>query len=212
MTTQTETNPDAMWLTRIIWAVLVMVILGISGGLAWQIVHAPHAVPLKIHGTLPAFELTERSGKKFGSEDLKGHVWIADFVFTRCAGPCPVMSQKMMQIQEALRDAPSVRFVSFSVDPEYDTPKVLSEYADRFQANPEKWLFLTGKTETIRDIAMQHFKLALQTSPDPNAVLHSTHFVLVDGRNRIRGYYDSSEPASLGQIQDDARRLSKETP
>lgn len=189
-----------------------MVILSISGALLWQIQHRPKVSPIRVYGDLADFQLTERTGRSFGSSDLKGHVWIADFMFTRCAGPCPMMAVQMAHLQEDLKDVPSVRLVSISVDPDHDTPAVLSDYARNFQADRERWLFLTGKTQSVRDLAMQHFRLATQMSPNPNAVLHSTHFVLVDGRQRIRGYYDSADSLSVKQLEQDVRRLVEETP
>ena len=96
---------------------------------------------LRSYGAVPDFTLTERSGSPVSLSDLKNKVWVADFIFTRCAGQCPLMSQKLNQLQRKLK---GVQFVSFSVDPGTDTPKVLSDYAKLYSADPEKWFFLTG--------------------------------------------------------------------
>ncbi|MEE8170421.1 MAG: SCO family protein, partial [Phycisphaerae bacterium] len=163
---------------------------------------------------LPAFTLTERSGAALSGRDLAGRVWIADFIFTFCAGPCPMMTQRMGELQASLADLEKLRLVSFSVDPLRDTPDVLTTYAKRFGADAERWLFLTCKDEQIiRDLAIDGFKLlARDATPDElekgtDAILHSTNFVLVDVLGRVRGFYDALEPASMEQLLSDARKL-----
>ena len=182
-----------------------------------NLLYGPSAEGLPIYGTVPDFTLTERSGKKFGAADLKGKVWIADFIFTRCAGACPLMSTRMSKLRSRLAGEPELRFVSFSVDPEHDTPEVLSAYAEKFKADPEKWLFLTGERAALYRLSEQHFHLGVQEIPaaaltpdgrvrrrrdqgesrpaagrelDTQSVSHSSKFALVDREGRIRGYYD----------------------
>jgi len=168
---------------------------------------------LETLGTVPEFALTERTGQSVSLGDLRGKVWIADFIFTRCAGPCPLMTAHMARLQETMKDARDLRLISFSVDPEYDTPKVLSEYAQKFGADKEKWLFLTGNKSVIYDLANQGFRVGAtenpedQRQPDEDAILHSTSFVLVDRKGRIRGYYNSDEAGALQKLVEDARRL-----
>ena len=170
---------------------------------------------LPVYGQLPDFELTESSGKSLSKKNLKGKVWIADFIFTRCAGPCPKMSLGMAQLQDLLKKEDDVRLVSFSVDPEFDTPEVLKEYAKRFHAKENRWFFLTGKREVIRPLAQESFKLTFEQDPnkpvnDPTAILHSTYFVLIDGHGRIRGYYAhlSEDVSELSSI--DLLRITKD--
>jgi cytochrome oxidase Cu insertion factor (SCO1/SenC/PrrC family) len=151
------------------------------------------ASPLPILGEVPDFALVERSGKKFSLGDLRGHVWVADFIFTNCAGPCPVMSRRMGALQmELLRDRmEGVRCVSFTVDPERDTPEALREYAQTRGADPKRWLFLTGEKKPLRDLIERGFKLTVpRTAEEEEELLHSTRFVLVDRRGGIRGYYN----------------------
>lgn len=169
--------------------------------------------PPPVLGQLPTFELVDRSGQPFGSKDLAGAPWVADFVFTRCPGICPRMTELMRGLKARL--PAGIQAVSITVDPEYDTPEVLAEYADRFGAG-EGWHFLTGERPAIYQLSRDGFKLLV----DPEAgeaggdsiepILHSNRFVLVDGRGQIRGYYDSFDPAELKRLLDDVRGLLRQ--
>jgi len=146
-------------------------------------------------GDVPEFKLTERSGKTITRDSLRGKVWIADFIFTCCAGPCPIMSHRMAGVQaelDRLRWA-DVRLVSISVDPERDTPDVLEKYANKYGASKKQWLFLTGPKADIYDLSIRGFKVGLQDETAEDPIIHSTRFVLVDRRGRIRGYFDITE-------------------
>jgi len=174
------------------------------------------AAALPILGQVPSFEFTERSGNSFGAVQLKGKVWIADFIYTRCMGPCPTMSRHMAEMQKSLRDTPEICLVSFSADPEFDTPKVLREYAKRFEAGANQWFLLTGKFDALQKLAREGFKLGMEKNPkgqpsaDDEPIIHSSHFILVDRVGRIRGYYDSSNRKTLEHLLGDARKLLKE--
>ncbi len=158
--------------------------------------------PLPILGRIPDFTLTDESGKPFSGATLRGHVWIADFIYTNCPGPCPLMSTRMSRLQKLTGDA--VRLVSFSVDPARDTPAALMEYSHHFGALPRRWTFLTGDVKTLRMLDRDAFKLGdLDTSFN-----HSTRFVLVDGEGRIRAYYRMSDEDMVGHVAGDARRLA----
>lgn len=177
-------------------------------------VSAPPALP--VYGKIPDFQLTERSGETVSAQSLIGKIWIADFIFTRCAGICPMMSSHMKRIQEKIKDQDDIRLVSFSVDPEYDTPEVLKKYAERFEADPGKWLFLTGDKNQIHALSQQHFRLAVADVPEAErqapeqTVDHSSKFVLVDEAGQIRGYYNSEELNFLDVMMPDVLRLIKE--
>jgi protein SCO1/2 len=160
--------------------------------------------PLRVLGEVPEFQLLDQKGQKFERSALDGHVWVADFVYTTCQGPCPRMSSHMRALQKAT-DA-SVKLVSFTVDPENDTPPVLAAYARRFSADAARWSFLTGDKETLNSLDYNAFKLgALGVAMD-----HSTRFVLVDKKGRIRGYYGIAEGNPVDKIARDAARLEKE--
>jgi protein SCO1 len=163
---------------------------------------------MPVYGTLPAFEFVERSGESVSLESLKGKVWVADFIFTHCAGPCPLISSKMSRLQKAVRELDDVRLVSFTVDPERDTPEVLREYAQRYQAEPERWLFLTGPKEPLYQLVGEGFHLAVEDGEsEAGQVTHSTRFVLVDQQGRIRGYYDGAQPGTADALLPDIRAL-----
>lgn len=164
---------------------------------------APSRPILADYGPAPEFSLTERSGASFSKEELLGRPWIANFIFTRCAGQCPLMNVKMKGLQSRLGAESGFRFVSFSVDPENDTPEVLSAYADRFGADKDRWFFFTGPKADVDRILAGFF-----LSPVEEPAMHSLRFILVDGQGRIRGYYDSSDGAAMRQLKYDAHVIA----
>jgi protein SCO1/2 len=159
--------------------------------------------PLPVLGEVPAFELTAETGKSFSRKELDGRVWVADFVYTTCSGPCPLMSAKMQRLQASV---PNVLLVSFSVDPERDTPDALAAYARRYHADPTRWFFLTGPRTTLQTLSKDAFKLS-DITPD---LTHSTRFVLIDRQGRIRGYYGTSDDSAIPKLLADIRRLQQE--
>jgi len=162
--------------------------------------------PLPAYGAVPAFQLTAQDGGMFDSRSLSGKVWVADFFFTTCPGPCPRMTSQMHGVQQAVSRNPDVRLVSFTIDPWHDTPPVLAEYAKVHGASPGRWYFLTGPQPTLQMLDKDTFKLG-----DVDGKLaHSTRFVLVDRRSQIRGYYDTSEPDSITRLVADIESLAKE--
>jgi cytochrome oxidase Cu insertion factor (SCO1/SenC/PrrC family) len=161
---------------------------------------------LPVLNRIPEFSLTERSNRTVERSELEGKVWIADFIFTQCAGICPAMSANMRKLQDAL--PAEVHLVSFSVDPANDTPQVLSAYADRYGADRDRWLFLTGDAATIYRISIEGFKLAVEDAgTEIEPITHSSRFVLVDKNGRIRGYYSMEDEGKLEQLIEDARSL-----
>jgi len=144
-------------------------------------------------------------------QELAGKVWVADFIFTHCAGVCPAMSSNMRKLQERLFE--DVRLVSFSVDPYNDTPEVLTEYANRYGADRDRWLFLTGDPEGIQKLSVGGFKLALDpaSGTEKEPITHSSRMVLVDRNANIRGYYGTEEPKDLERLIKDANNLALST-
>jgi protein SCO1/2 len=166
---------------------------------------------LEILGTVPDFTLTDQTGAVFSSAtQLRGVDWIADFIYTTCPGPCPRMSSQMHEVQTALLGvdgvpADKLRLVSFTVDPAHDTPPVLADYAKRFSAQPGVWFFLTGPEEALHHLNRDAFMLG-----DVNGSLeHSTRFVLVDRKSRIRGFYLTSEPDAIARLIVDTMGLAR---
>lgn len=150
--------------------------------------------------------------------DLDGKIWVADLIFTRCGSICPVLSANMARLQTALRKRGGEMpvLVSFTVDPAADTPPVLSEYANRFHADPENWLFLTGERAALYELIGQGFHLGVAQREDggvtdPNQLItHSDRFILIDRALRIRGYYRGVESSAVPKILRDIDRLRSE--
>lgn len=169
------------------------------------------AGPPPVLGRAPEFSLLNRDGRKVTSRDLAGEVWVADFIFTRCASSCPRMTALMARLGA---EAPGLRRVSFSVDPAYDTPEVLTAYAAAAQrVDDPRWLFLTGPPATIEAVVAEGFKLPIVTSPpsemarDAEPILHSDRFVLVDAEGAVRGYYEATDRAEYERLLADVGSL-----
>ena len=188
---------------------------------------------LGVYGEVPDFSLTERSGRRVTLADLRGKVWIANFIYTQCTETCPTQSLQISRLQLEFPTQPDLRLVSITVDPERDSPDVLKRYAERYQADPERWLFLTGPKRAIYHLAADGFKLSVVDPDDPKQtsgmlrflgprsafathgskglVIHSSRFVLVDRHARIRAYHQPTDPESLERLRRNLRALLKET-
>jgi protein SCO1/2 len=185
----------------------LLVVLALIGALAACSRQAP---ALDVFGDIPQFDLTAQDGHPFHSQALAGKIWVADFIYTTCPGPCPRMTSQMREVQDAIlkipQDVADVRLVSFTVDPSEDTPPVLAAYAKVHGALSSVWYFLTGPVSTLQMLDRNAFKLG-----DIDATLqHSTRFVLVDGQGRIRGYYDTSEASAIPKVISDINALARE--
>jgi len=166
-----------------------------------------HPAPkLDVFGDIPQFELVAQNGQPFHSQVLAGKIWVADFIYTTCPGPCPRMTSQMREVQDALSTLPDVRMVSFSIDPANDTPPVLAAYAKLHGASPLIWYFLTGPVPTLQMLDRDAFKLG----NIDGTLEHSTRFVVVDREGRIRGYYDTSEASAIQKVISDVRALAAE--
>jgi len=192
----------------VLWAVLVAVLLGVAVAAGWSRFSRATISPAPpVVGTVPPFALTNRDGRTITLANLAGAPWIADFVFTRCAASCPMMTARLARLGKELPAGESVRRVSFTVDPVHDTPEVLARYAASFKA-PADWLFLTGPEPDLHRLSREGFKLAIDV-PKGDAgstvepILHSTRFVLVDRRGRIRGYYDGEDETAMRKLMRD---------
>jgi protein SCO1/2 len=166
---------------------------------------------LQRYGSVPPFSLVERSGKTTTLADLRGTIWIADFIYTTCQDTCPMQTAEMAQLQEQWKDRAGLKLVSFSVDPEKDTTEVLSRYANRYKADSQRWLFLTGPKEEISRLVQEGFRLsAVALSSDgkkDSLIMHSPRFVLIDKQAEIRGYYDSRDQQALERLKKDVATL-----
>lgn len=170
------------------------------------------AMEIPVIGSVPEFSLTEAGGAAVRRADLLGKVWIASFLFTRCGEACPTMMRHEVSLQADLPVRDDLRLVSFSVDPDWDVPRVLTAYAHTFGADQNRWLFLTGDKKQIYHLTIDGFRLGAQDA-DPAKempILHSTKLVLVDRHGAIRGYYDSTDEAELRKLVRDARQVLAE--
>ncbi len=155
------------------------------------------------YGTVPPFRFSEAMNRPIGREDLAGKIWIADFIFTHCAGPCPKLSKAMSALNAEFASAPDLRFVSFTVDPERDSASVLRAYGARYGADPACWYFLTGPRAELHALAYNGFHIGDRDDP----IFHSTYLMLVDGEARIRGYYDGLDESQLQRLRKELRQL-----
>lgn len=168
---------------------------------------------------LANISLINQLGDTVSLDDINGSIIIADFFFTRCPSICPTLTRNMKQLQDAMKmkdsrrriDSSYVRFISFTVDPERDTPDVLKRYADKYAVNHDTWWFLTGEREKIYDYALNELKIGLQ---DGNGVdsnfIHTSKFVVIDKYRNVRGYYDGLDSTSMSKLAEDLTLLMLE--
>jgi protein SCO1/2 len=208
---------------RLVWVGLGLTIalLLLASWLAVLKVRAGFGKPLPNYGQVADFGLTNQDSRTITLADLRGHVWVADIVFTRCAGPCLKMSRQMMDLQQALPAGSAAKLISLTTDPDFDSPSILKKYSERFNANPKRWWFLTGTKAQIAALAIDSLKLtAIEKKPEErqspaDLFVHSTIFVLVDKHGQLRGVYETSgEGTDPGQVRSQLlagiRRLERE--
>jgi protein SCO1/2 len=192
-----ETPPQ---LPRTLWVgiVLLLVVLCLAYALSLaeaNRAHRPAALP--VIGPVAGFTLTNQDGRATTLADLSNRVWIADIIFTRCAGSCPIMSKQMASLQDALPPASRAKLVTLTTDPDFDTPPVLKKYGERFGANSNRWTFLTGTKSEIGQLAANSLKLsAVPVKPEEqqnpaDLFIHSTTFVIVDQHARLRRIFET---------------------
>ena len=157
-------------------------------------------------GNVPQFEFTNSDGNIVTLDNLKGKVWVADFIFTTCTMACPMMTGNMNIVHKKFKKNDNVRLVSISVYPEYDTPEVLKNYASQYDADTEKWLFLTGKEDAVKDIIRDGFKIG----DYEDIIFHSEKFALVDKKGIIRAYYNGMKSEDMKQLEKDINVLLKQ--
>ena len=150
--------------------------------------------------------MTDSQGRAFDSSQLAGKVWIVDFIYTSCPGPCPRMTSEMHRVEKRLKNDPDVRLVSISVDPDHDSPPVLNDFAHRFGGPTAQWVFLTGTPQTVHLLAHDTFKVGDVISN----MDHSTKFMLVDKHGQLRGYYSSDDADGIPTLMHDVRVLRKQ--
>lgn len=206
-------------LTIILWSIAVAVMIGVVAIKALPTNSEPSTqpamvladpsdspdAPLPVLYDAPAFALVDQDKQPATNTQLLGHPWIADFFFTTCSSLCPMMSAEMSKLQSRL--PADVELVSFSVDPAHDDPASLKAYAARYNAQPGRWIFLTGDQAT-QERVIRAMKLGFAPAVNGNQIQHDEHFVLVDADGHIRGFYDSLVPEKMDQLVQDAIQLS----
>ena len=162
--------------------------------------------PLPVLGDIPPFELLDNFGQSFTEKNISGKIWVADLIFTTCAGPCPIMSTEMRSVYKTYLENENIHMVTITVNPDYDTPEVLTEYGNRYDADFDKWHFLTGEYEKIQSLIANGFKMG----DIEEIVFHSTRFALIDPNMNIRGYYMGTKSEDVKKLMGDIKKLIKE--
>ena len=215
-------NPQSRHAARSLWVGLALFGSLLVLALLLALLKATGTKPLPVYGQVAPFTLTNQDNGVVTLNDLRGRVWVADIIFTRCPGPCLKMTRQMQQLQIALPTSSHARLVSLTTDPTYDTPQVLKAYAQRFQADPKRWSFLTGPPSEIAHLAIDSLKLTAIPKPPQeresaaDLFVHSTIFVVVDKQARLRGVFDTTgegiDPAGVQrQILSAVRKLEAES-
>jgi protein SCO1/2 len=176
----------------------LMVIFGAS----WIASVAP-ALQLPRLGKAPAFSLIMQDGSEFSSHKLQGQVWVTGAFFTSCSATCPLILRELKKVEAQIPAAEKFNFVLLSVDPQYDTPKVLQEFAQKNQVSPQRWTLLTGAKNVVESVVSDGFKLASKEEP----LLHSNRFYLVDKEGEFRGSYSIGDSEAMLALVADIKKL-----
>ena len=217
-------NPPAV--RRFPWTVgigvlLLILALSLAFLLAQAQSRSPRQQPLPILLPVADFSLTNQNGNAVSLADLRGKVWVADIIFTRCPGPCLRMTHQMKELQDAFPKDSSTRLVSLTTDSDYDTPEVLKTYAVKNGADASRWMFLTGDKKNVNHLAVDSLKLsAVEKKPEERVTpedlwVHSTIFVVVDKHAQLRGVFqtggdDVSWPEEKSKLLAAVKQLERE--
>jgi len=155
----------------------------------------------------PKFEMTDQNGQPAGDKALHGKVWIADFIFTHCAGSCPKVTSKFVDLQKTITD-PDIRFVSFSVDPERDDPKTLKSYGEKNNAGDARWMLLRPADKDAVLLVAKRMAAIARSTDAHDTILHTDFFILIDQDGKVRGLYDSKNDAEVEKLKADAMTLA----
>lgn len=204
---------------RLIPQFLIAGAVVIFGLMVYKLGLPPSAPPEAVQRQyfVPSFALTERGGRTITNDDLYGRIWVADFIYTTCPGPCPLVSASMAKLQAAVAGDPMVQLVTFTVDPETDTAPVLRDYADKLGASKDRWWFLTGTAPQMHAIITNGFMLAdvdnsaAPPQPGQYKVTHSTQVAVVDKTGVIRGYFDGLTADGRSDVMKAIAKLEKDS-
>ena len=165
---------------------------------------------VKKYHRIADFLLINQEGDTVTQDTFKDRIYVVDFFFTTCATICPIMTEHMGQIQDKIKDDPSILLLSHSVTPEIDTVAQLKRYADKKGVIPGKWHLVTGDKKQIYDLARKSYLVAKDQPYSPYDLLHTENFVLIDPQRRIRGFYDGTDPEAIETLMRDIAILKKE--
>ena len=199
----------------VIWGALAVTIVVIAVAFVrTRVQEGTLRVPLSELGRVPEFTLTNQSGQTVSLSNLLGQVWVTDVIFTRCPMSCERMTQRMQALSKQIPARLPVKFVSITTDPGFDSPAVLTKYAERHEADSSRWHFLTGIKSNLYQLSVAGLKFAIldnsnQVVPD-DLFLHSTHFTVVDKRGYIRGVFDGTEDEDRRQLLLAVKKLARE--
>lgn len=207
--------PARPGIPRIGWVIAFLAAAGLIG-LAYVSLKStrPPTLPSNLDkiAEVPYFRLTDQTGQTISLDDLKGKIWAANFIFTRCKGPCPITVMRMQELNNKLeRTRGNVQLVTFSVDPEYDTPSILKAFSEQQGANHATWKFLTGTPDAIQNIVIKGLLQPIAKEPNGTPA-HSTRIVLVDRQGWLRGYHDGLDPEAVQKLMVDIGELLRESP
>jgi len=216
-------NPPARKIEWLVWGGLTLIIATVLLAflLAQLKLHILLGKPPPVYGQVADFALTNQNAQPVSLADVRGHVWVADIIFTTCPGPCLNMTRQMKQLQDSLPPRSQAKLVSLTTNPDFDTPPILRAYAERFGADPNRWMFLTGAKKEIAALATGSLKLTAiekkaEEREDANDLfIHSTIFVIVDKHAQLRGVFETTgdeiDPQKVkAQILATVRRLEWE--
>ena len=190
------------------WLVLASLILAvILAGFGYYVIRQADKSrsSLPILGEVPDFQFRDQNDRPFSRGQMLGQVCVVDFIFTRCQGICPVMANRYTHLYRLFREAPDLQLISVSVDPEYDSPEVLSQYATSYGVTDGRWILLHAPLDYVKDLCENGFMLPAEDLPQG----HSGKFVLIDRQGQIRGYYDHDSDADQNLLKIHIRALLK---
>ena len=187
-------------LTAVLWLGMISAILCVIGA---KILFPHRDIPVLF--TAASYSLIDENGRPFSDVDLRDKPYVCDFIFTTCGSSCPLMSSKMSALQPKMPE--KVNFVSFTVDPEHDTPAALKEYAKQYHADESRWHLLTGTSKQMSAVAEQ-MKISAQPATATSTIVHSDRFLLIDGDGNVRGVYDSNDQQSMDKLIADAKYIA----
>jgi len=200
----------------VVWPALLLTVLAVGVAFVRSQIEQGQRPDLRPIAQVPDFTLTNQDGRAVSLADLQGNVWVADVIFTKCPGPCPKMTQRMSELQSILPEHSNVRLVTLTTDPAFDQPPVLKRYAERFKANPDRWMFLTGTKPEIARLAVDGLKLAAMENPPENRAtpqdlfIHSELMVFVDKQGRLRGSVEYYDPKMKSKVSAAVKQLLRE--